>query len=89
MAAIIVPQFVWPQVAFSTPGWPLLTVGALLLAIAWWPLFRTQPSADRVVDPRTGSEPYAVPRLPLLVVRWSLPAAMLIVVLLVVFVPAR
>ena len=89
MAAMIVPQFVWPQVAFHAPGWALLTVGALLLALAWWPLFRAQPAADRVVDPRTGSEPYAAPRLPLLVVRWSLPAVLLVVVLLMAFVPAQ
>ena len=85
-AAIMAPQFVWPQIAFYTGGWPLLIVGALLIGLAWWPLLRTQPTADRVVDPRTGTEPYAVPRLPLLVARWSLPATLLIIVLLVFFV---
>jgi hypothetical protein len=89
MAAVIIPQSVWPQVAFHSPGWPVLCVGIALIALAWWPLFRTLPAADRVIDPRTGSEPYAIPRLPLLIVRFSLPAVLLIVVLLVVFVLAR
>jgi len=83
------PQFVWKQIAFHAPGWALLTFGLLLFALAWWPLAQDRLLADRVVDPRTGREPFKPPPLLLFAVRWSLPAVLLIVVLLAVWFPTE
>jgi hypothetical protein len=81
-----------PIVLWSTPiahvsALALLTAGLFLLAAAWWPTASDRVFADRIIDPRTGSEPFTTPRLLLPVVRWFLPATLLIAVVLIILIP--
>jgi len=81
-----------PVVLWSTPvahasAGLMLTAGLFLLAFAWWPTASERIFADRIIDPRTGSEPFATPRLLLAIVRWFLPATLLIAVVLIILVP--
>ena len=86
---IFLPQVIWKQTVVEVGGWVLLTVGVLLLAFTWWPkalrLFRN----DQIVDPRTGDEPFPVPRVISMVNRWCLPAFLLVAVLLIVLLPTK
>jgi hypothetical protein len=89
-AAPMVPAA--PVVLWSTPiahvsAAALLAAGLFLLAAAWWPTASERVLADRFIDPRTGSEPFATPRMLLAVVRWFLPATLLIAVVLIVLIP--
>lgn len=89
-AAPLVPGA--PVVLWSTPvahasARMMLTAGLVLLAAAWWPTASDRVFADRIIDPRTGSEPFTKPRLFLAVVRWFLPATLLIVAVLIVLFP--
>jgi hypothetical protein len=77
----------WQQVVVRGPGWILLTAGLLLLTLAWWPLLSGRSLADRVVDPRTGREPFRQSRLLMAVIRWGLPVGLLCLVLLTVLLP--
>ena len=77
-----VPVIVWRTPVAHAPGWLLLTAGLFLLALAWWLQASGRLLADRIIDPRTGSEPFTQPRLLLGAIRWLLPAVLLIAVLL-------
>jgi hypothetical protein len=89
-AASMVPAA--PVVLWSTPvahvsAAATLTAALFLLAAAWWPTASDRVFADRIIDPRTGSEPFTTPRLLLAVVRWFLPATLLIAVVLIILIP--
>jgi len=79
-----------PAVVVTLPAQPLIAAGLLLLLAAWWRPGGAGGRVDLVVDPRTGS-PAPLPRaaeVALQVLRWGLPAVLLVAVLLVVLVPA-
>ena len=64
-----------------------LSFGVLfLLAVAWWPTASDRLLADRIIDPRTGSEPFDTPRVLVAAVRWMLPTTLLLGVVLVALV---
>ncbi len=81
------PVVLWSTPVAHTSAGLTLTVGLFLLAAAWWPTASNRVLADRIIDPRTGSEPFRTPRLRLAAVRWFAPAALLIVVVLIVLLP--
>jgi hypothetical protein len=57
VAAAMTPPVIWPQTAFTAPGWALLGGAALSLA-TWVPLPWRRHAPDLIVDPRTGREPF-------------------------------
>lgn len=81
------PIVLWPTPIAHASGWVLLTAGLFLLAAAWWPVASDRLLADRIIDPRTGSEAFAPPRLLMVAIRWLLPATLLIAVLLIALFP--
>jgi hypothetical protein len=81
-------QHAWKTPLIQASGWLLLAVGVLLLAVAWFPLVSGRQLADRIVDPRTGAEPFPLPRVLLAVLRWGLPLMLLCAVILIVALPA-
>lgn len=70
LAPTVIAPILWRAPVAHAPGWPLLLLGVAVLAAAWWPR-----AADRVLDPRTGREPFGS-SLALTVVQW-LPLALL------------
>jgi hypothetical protein len=82
-----VPIVLWSTPVAHASAGMMLTVGLFLLAVAWWPATSDRILADRIIDPRTGSEPFAAPRLLLAVIRWLLPATLLITVVLIALFP--
>lgn len=87
VSAMFYVQAAWKTPLVHAPGWLLLTVGVLALAVAWFPLVSGRLLADRIVDPRTGTEPYPATRLLLAIFRWGLPALLLLAVALIVMLP--
>jgi hypothetical protein len=83
----MIPQLVWTHPVIHVRGWAALTTGLLLLAVTWWPRASTRMIADRIVDPRTGTEPFPVPHLALTAIRWSLPVTLFCAVVLTVLLP--
>jgi hypothetical protein len=81
------PLVLWTTPVAHASGWVLLTAGLFLLAVAWWPSASNRLLRDRIIDPRTGSEPFPPPRLALAVVRWFLPVVLLVTVAVTVLVP--
>jgi hypothetical protein len=81
--AAVLPRLLWRQPLTDLPVAVALGAGVLLLLAGWWPLAQHH---DRVVDPRTGREPFRVPRLALLLLRALPPVlvagAMLVTILL-------
>jgi hypothetical protein len=80
----IAPRLLWRQPLFQLPVPVALPLGLVLLLAAWWSL-GWKP--DRVLDPRTGREPFHVPRLGLLAVRALPPLLLCGAVLLVILLP--
>ena len=78
----VLPQLIWRAELVTLPAWSLLVAGAVGLAATWWP----RP-ADRVVDPRTGREPWR-PRRALDVVRWAPVVVLVVAVGVVLVVPS-
>jgi len=87
MAAAGVSPMIWPQVVVTLPGPVLLATGAVLLAAAWWRLTSGRAFADRVVDPRSGQEPFPLPRWLLLLLRFGPPAVLVLAATVVALVP--
>ncbi len=82
------PQVIWTRPVLHASGWALLGAGLFLLLLAAWPLLSGRIRADRVVDPRTGREPFRLPRLVLVLV-FAAPIVFLLgAVLLTVLLPA-
>ncbi|HEY0000206.1 MAG TPA: hypothetical protein VGB74_07115 [Actinoplanes sp.] len=80
------PTILWGAPVAHLSAWLLLIAGLFLLAVAWWPTASDRIFADRIIDPRTGTEPFATPRLLIAAVRWTFPAMLLFaVVLLLLF----
>lgn len=93
-AAVLVPTWliaglvaVWKQPVAHPAGWFLLLTGLFLLAAAWWPITSERMFADRIIDPRTGAEPFTTPRLLLAAIRWLLPAVLLLAAVATVLIP--
>ena len=84
--AAIAPRLLWTQRVAEVPVPAALAAGLALVLVGWWPLART---GDRVLDPRTGREPFPVPRLALLVIRLLPPVLLLGAVLLTVLLPTQ
>lgn len=51
--AVVLASVLWSRPVAHAPGWPLLLGGAAVLTAALWPR-----AADRILDPRTGREPF-------------------------------
>jgi hypothetical protein len=85
--AIGIPVVLWRTPVVHISGWMLLTVGLFLLAAAWWPVASDRIVADRIVDPRTGTEPFVMPRLVGVAIRWWLPAVLLFTVVVTALLP--
>jgi hypothetical protein len=81
------PMILWTTPVAHTSGWVLLTTGLFLLALAWWPTASNRILADRIIDPRTGAEPFQPPRVAFAIVRWFLPVVLLITVGITVLLP--
>ncbi len=77
-------QLAWDTPLIHAPGWLLLGVGMVLVAVAWYPLASGRLLADRIVDPRTGAEPHPVSPALLAAFRWGLPVMLLCAVVIVV-----
>jgi hypothetical protein len=93
-AVVMVPTWliaglvaVWKQPVAHPAAWFVLLTGLFLLTAAWWPVTSERVFADRIIDPRTGAEPFTTPRLLLAVIRWFLPAALLLIALATVLIP--
>ncbi|MDI6102452.1 hypothetical protein QLQ12_27915 [Actinoplanes sp. NEAU-A12] len=82
-----VPAVLWRTPTEYASGWVLLTAGLFLLAAAWWPTASHRIFADRIIDPRTGSEPFSTPRVLIAVTRWGLPVMLLITAALTAWLP--
>ncbi|GAB3971493.1 hypothetical protein V1634_08850 [Plantactinospora veratri] len=83
IACTTVPVLVWQQVAVRVPGWLPLGAGVLLLVAAWWPLASGRLSAG----PPPGATPGTAAERPdrrTRFVRWSLPVALLCVLVVAV-----
>ncbi len=76
--AIAIPPALWRTPITYASGWVLATAGLSLLAFAWWPTASERMFADRIIDPRTGSEPFTTPRILIAAIRWCLPITLLI-----------
>lgn len=74
-------------VVVTLPGPVLLATGAVLLAAAWWRLASGRAFADRVVDPRSGQEPFPLPRWLLLLLRFGPPAILVLAAAVIALVP--
>ena len=85
--AIGMPVVLWRAPVVHASGWVLLAVGLFLLAAAWWPVASDRMAADRIVDPRTGTEPFVMPRMLSAAIRWWLPAVLLITVVVTALLP--
>jgi hypothetical protein len=85
--AMAAPVVLWRTPVMHASEWVLLTVGLFLLAAAWWPTAADRVFADRIIDPRTGSEPFATPRILIAAVRWFLPTTLLIAALVTTLLP--
>lgn len=81
VAAAVLPPVLFRDTAFTLPAVPLLTVGALLLTLTWWPR-----AADRIVDPRSGRERFSSGPAAL-AVRWVPVAVLVAAVALVLALP--
>jgi len=81
------PAALWQTPVAHVSAWVLTTGGLFLLAATWWPTASNRILPDRIIDPRTGAEPFTTPRWLLASVRWLLPAVLLFAVLLVVLNP--
>jgi hypothetical protein len=88
VTAAAIPQLLWPQPVLRVPGPALLATGLLLLGLALGPVTARRWQADRVIDPRTGSEPFRTPARVPAVIRYALPAVLLAAVLAVLLIPA-
>lgn len=88
VTAAAAPQFLWPQPVLRVPGAALLAAGLLLLSLALGSAAARRLPADRVIDPRTGSEPFRIPAWVPAVIRYALPAVLLAAVLVVLLIPA-
>jgi len=86
--AMVYAQASWKAPLIRAPAWLLLAIGVLLVAVAWFPLASGRLLADRIVDRRTGAEPYPPARLLLAVLRWGLPVMLLLAVALIALLPA-
>lgn len=87
LAAVVAPQLLWEHPVIHAPGGVFLAAGLLLLALGWWPTRAGWLLADRVIDPRTGTDRLAQPRWLDAWLRWGFPASMaLFGVLLVVLI---
>jgi hypothetical protein len=87
MAGLLTPALpvtLWRTPVAEVPAWALFAAGLFLLAAAWWPAASERLLGDRIIDPRTGTEPFPVPRLLSLAIRWMLPGTLLVAVLLIV-----
>jgi hypothetical protein len=82
-----VPTALWRDPVVTLPAWVMLIGGLALLAPAWWPFASGRLPDDRIIDPRTGAEPFATPVLARVVIRWSFPLMVLAAVLLEVLIP--
>ena len=87
LAAAMLPQILWPGTVAEVSGPALLGVGLVLLAWTWWPLAAGRIFDDRIVDPRTGTNRFPVPRWLPAAVRWAVPAVVLCAALLILIVP--
>jgi hypothetical protein len=84
---VAVPSTIWPQVVATLPRPLLLVTGAAVFAVVWWRLTSTDAFADRVIDPRSGREPFRIPRWLMLLVRFGLPAVLVVGAILLALVP--
>jgi hypothetical protein len=87
MWSTMLPLILWKTPVAHVPAGALLTGGLFFLAVAWWPTASTNLLADRIIDPRTGTEPFKLPRVALAIVRWFLPALLLIAVGVTILFP--
>ena len=87
-AAAALPQLLWPQPVLQVPGPALLVTGLLLLSLALGPTTARRFQADRVIDPRTGSEAFHIPAWVPGAIRYALPAVLLAAVLAILLIPA-
>jgi len=72
----------WRHEALRAPGTVLLGCGAVLLLATWLPPLAGRLRPDRIVDPRSGLEPFTVPPW----IRWVgwLPATVLVAAILLI-----
>lgn len=87
VTAAVIPQLLWPQPVLQVPGPALLATGLLLLSLALGPVTARRLPADRVIDPRTGSEAFHSPAWGPAVIRYALPAVLLATVLAILLIP--
>ncbi len=87
VTAAAIPQFLWPQPVLQVPGPALLATGLLLLSLTLGPAAARRLPADRVIDPRTGSEAFRIPAWVPAVIRYALPAVLLAAVLAILLIP--
>lgn len=83
VVAISLPQLIWRHMALQTSAWALLAVGVLLVGAVSWSMITGRALADRVVDPRTGAEPYRLPALAMVAVGFGLPVLLLGLVIVI------
>ncbi len=86
--AAMAPQIFWTRPVLHTSGWVLLGTALVLLVLAWRLMLAGRIRGDRVVDPRTGREPFKLPRHVLAVAVVAPIVVLLGVVLLTVLLPA-
>jgi hypothetical protein len=86
LGAAMLAVTVWTAPAIRAPAWPLLAAGGVAAVAAYWPMLTRRVTSDRIIDPRTGGEPFVLPRRArwaLTAARWSLPALLACAVILV------
>ena len=86
IVATALPPILLSNSMWVGPGWYALVAAAILFAVGWWAL---GPAArpDRIIDPRTGAEPFPAPPWALRLVRYGPLALLAVAVLLVILLP--
>lgn len=80
LLGVILPTVIWRTPVVELPAGPVLAVGAGLFLAGFWPTMSSRLDADLVVDPRTGTAAQQPPRWIFPLIRWGLPAMLLLTI---------
>jgi hypothetical protein len=88
IVATALPPILLSNSMWVGPGWYGLVAAAVLFAVGWWAL---APAAhpDRIIDPRTGAEPFPPPPWVLRLIRYGPLVFLAVAVILIVLLPGQ
>lgn len=80
MLGIMLPITLWRSPIAELPAGPLTAVGAGLFLTGFWSIMFKRLDADLIVDPRSGTTAEQPPRWLMPLLRWWLPAMLLLII---------